>query len=314
MTTTLMYASEPGAVRSQVSQVATKSAILLATDGSAGSADAVVLAMALARRRELPLQILTVVEPLPLRLDDDLASVPFVDVTQRREDEAHHRVRRQICDLSGREEPVGINVEFGKTAQVIGRLARQWQARLVVLGRGPREQGGQEGRGATARSVASEVPVATLAVAVGRGRLPKVIVVGMDFSDVGIAASRTAVAIADHNAVIHLILVRPVIDFPRVDTEAWATLYEQGVHSLFEKLARELRELGGAIDVQITMASGAVADVLRQAAISTSADVIAVGRHGHNRFDRLWMGSVTEALLRDAPCSVLVAPAPAGSA
>lgn len=308
LTTTLVFDSEPGAIRSRVSQTATTDAILLATDGSAGSADAVIMAMAMARQKALPLQILTVVEPLPLRLGDDLASLPVVEFMQMREDEAHHRVRRQIHDLFGREEPIGINVEFGKAAESIRRLAGEWDAKLIVLGLGLRERGGRWGAGATARRVAAEAPVATLAVAAGRWRIPRVIVVGVDFSAASIVTAREAAAIADCDALIHLVHVRPAIDFPQVDSEAWTALYEQGVQSLFGELTQKLREIGGDINVRTTLTSGAVKDALGQAAVSTGADVIAVGRHGRTRFDRFWMGSVTKALLRDTPCSVLVTP------
>jgi nucleotide-binding universal stress UspA family protein len=309
MTTTLMFSSEPGSPRSRVSQEPTPDAILLATDGSTGSADAVIMAMAMARRKGIPLQVLTVVEALPLGLDADLDALPIVEFAQIREDESHHRVRKQILDLFGREEPIGINIEFGSAAETIDRLAAEWQARLIILGLGMRERAGEWGAGATARSVATTAPVATLAVAAGRWRIPRVIVVGMDFSEASLTAARDAVAITEPNAVLHLVHVRPSIDFPRVDARAWAALYDQGVQALFREITDELRALAPEIAVRTTLTSGVITDALRQAAVSDGADVIAVGRHGQSRLKRLWLGSVTTALLRDAPCSVLVTPA-----
>jgi len=312
LTTTLVFDSNPGAIRSRVSQAPTRDAILLATDGSASSADAVIMAMAMARRNGIPLQVLTVVEPLPFGLDDDLASLPVVEVMQMREDESHHRVRRQVLDLFGREDPIGINVEFGKAAETIGRFAGDWHARLVVLGLGVRKRGGRWGASATAMRVATETPVATLAVAAGRSRIPRVIVVGMDFSDASIASAREAAAIAERDALVHLVHVRPAIDFPQVDADAWSVLYEQGVQSLFSEVTEELLKVRADIIVRTTLTSGAVTDALRRTAVATGADVIAVGRHGESRLARFWLGSVTEALLRDAPCSVLVTPPQGG--
>ena len=46
----------------------------------------------------------------------------------------------------------------------------------------------------------------------------------------------------------------------------------------------------------------------------TKADLIVMGTHGRRGFKRLLLGSVTEAVLREAPCPVLTVPphAPAG--
>ena len=43
-------------------------------------------------------------------------------------------------------------------------------------------------------------------------------------------------------------------------------------------------------------------------AISTKADLIVMGTHGRRGFKRLLLGSVTEAILREAPCPVLTVP------
>ena len=49
-------------------------------------------------------------------------------------------------------------------------------------------------------------------------------------------------------------------------------------------------------------------------AVSKKADLIVMGTHGRRGFKRLLLGSVTEAVLREAPCPVLTVPphAPAG--
>lgn len=51
-------------------------------------------------------------------------------------------------------------------------------------------------------------------------------------------------------------------------------------------------------------------------AVATSADLVVMGTHGHRGFKRFLLGSVTERVLREAPCPVLTVPpqAPATSA
>ena len=43
------------------------------------------------------------------------------------------------------------------------------------------------------------------------------------------------------------------------------------------------------------------------------ADVIVMGTHGRRGFDRLMLGSVTDRVMRTAPCPVLAASKPHGS-
>ncbi len=43
-------------------------------------------------------------------------------------------------------------------------------------------------------------------------------------------------------------------------------------------------------------------------AVSKKADLIVMGTHGRRGFKRLLLGSVTEAVLREAPCPVLTVP------
>jgi nucleotide-binding universal stress UspA family protein len=46
--------------------------------------------------------------------------------------------------------------------------------------------------------------------------------------------------------------------------------------------------------------------VIVEAATDRGADLIVMGTHGRSGFDRLIMGSVTERVLRSAPCPVVV--------
>jgi nucleotide-binding universal stress UspA family protein len=56
---------------------------------------------------------------------------------------------------------------------------------------------------------------------------------------------------------------------------------------------------------------GVSSATITQEAAAWRADVIVVGSHGKGWIDRLLIGSVTEELLNDLPCAVLVIPVPA---
>jgi nucleotide-binding universal stress UspA family protein len=64
----------------------------------------------------------------------------------------------------------------------------------------------------------------------------------------------------------------------------------------------------GTLDVTVTADAGGAAGVIVDHAVRTSADLVVMGTHGRSGFERLLLGSVTEKVLRKAPCPVLTVP------
>jgi nucleotide-binding universal stress UspA family protein len=75
-----------------------------------------------------------------------------------------------------------------------------------------------------------------------------------------------------------------------------------------EQLARELVERGrsAGIDVSFLIWTGDPGDMIIEAAEAEHADMILVGSHGRGAVGRLFLGSVSEHVVRNAPCPVLV--------
>jgi nucleotide-binding universal stress UspA family protein len=75
-----------------------------------------------------------------------------------------------------------------------------------------------------------------------------------------------------------------------------------------EQLAQELVERGRAegIDVSFLVWTGDPGDMIIEAAEAEHADMILVGSHGRGAVGRLFLGSVSEHVVRNAPCPVLV--------
>jgi nucleotide-binding universal stress UspA family protein len=72
--------------------------------------------------------------------------------------------------------------------------------------------------------------------------------------------------------------------------------------------------LAAGVEVDTLVERGyAVAHILAHAA-ARPADLIVIGTHGRSGFERLVLGSVTEKVLRKAPCPVMAVPPPAVSA
>jgi nucleotide-binding universal stress UspA family protein len=75
-----------------------------------------------------------------------------------------------------------------------------------------------------------------------------------------------------------------------------------------EQLAQALVERGRAagIDVSFLIWTGDPGDMIVEAAEAEHADMVLVGSHGRGAVGRLLLGSVSEHVVRNAPCPVLV--------
>ena len=71
-----------------------------------------------------------------------------------------------------------------------------------------------------------------------------------------------------------------------------------------EGVAGRIRALGVTVDCQEP--EGDAADVIDELARTTGADLIALTTHARTGLGRLVMGSVADAIIRRAPCPVLV--------
>ena len=75
-----------------------------------------------------------------------------------------------------------------------------------------------------------------------------------------------------------------------------------------EQLAQELVERGreAGVDVSFLIWTGDPGDMIVEAAEAEHADMNLVGSHGRGAVGRLFLGSVSEHVVRNAPCPVLV--------
>jgi nucleotide-binding universal stress UspA family protein len=84
-----------------------------------------------------------------------------------------------------------------------------------------------------------------------------------------------------------------------------------------ERIMEELRAFAepataAGLDVKLSLREGPAAAEIVDEAAATSADLVVMGTHGRSGFERLMVGSVTEKVLRKAPCPVLTVSWPAG--
>jgi nucleotide-binding universal stress UspA family protein len=101
------------------------------------------------------------------------------------------------------------------------------------------------------------------------------------------------------------------INAPAGDVEMARTLcateYKRE-HQALLNLSGKLKQDG--VNAQGLLLKGKAAELILEQAENLDADMIVMGSHGHGMLRKLLVGSVTEAVLRNALCNVLIVPAP----
>lgn len=133
----------------------------------------------------------------------------------------------------------------------------------------------------------------------------------VDFSDPSRAAMKEALAIAGKvQGTVHLLHVVEPLPGTHRDEGLPAAVALKDLEGQARMALAELRReaeaaLPGGISDEVA-AGGAPADEVARAAQAGGFDLVVVGTHGRRGLRRLVLGSVAEAVVRGAPCSVLV--------
>ncbi len=140
------------------------------------------------------------------------------------------------------------------------------------------------------------------------------ILVPTDFSELSDAAAAYAAKLAIVlQASLHVqhVVVDPLAGGWAVDTAQLPGLLERTAAEAREKLDRKLKtiltdEERAALNVVASSVGiGQPADEIVEYADNHSIDLIVMGTHGRGGVERMWLGSVTEKVLRKAHCPVL---------
>ena len=142
--------------------------------------------------------------------------------------------------------------------------------------------------------------------------LPKEILVPTDFSEMSKLALAWATGLCDGcSASLHVlhvletVTVADPVDLPfdsrlQVTQAIETTVWDE----LRRLLSAEDRE---RLNVTLAVESGLpVVEIVRYAS-AHNIGLIAMGTHGHRHLKEMWLGSVAAGVVRDAPCTVLVA-------
>ena len=293
---------------------ASRRCVLVAVGAEAGLS-ALKAGRMMAVRESRPFVVLSVVEPPPLYSFDPEAvmAVPWTIDEQlaARRKSVHDRLAQLGAPPFGVDEPE-IIVQYGEPERLVGATARERRAHVIVMGTGPHTLANRVLATETTLGTIRHSPCPVLAVAEDCNEAPRVVVVALDFSPASLHAARQALPLLSDGAVVHLVHAwhRHIPLMPTTQTDPLDDAYEHSLPARFDRARAALGRERSLVFIT-TAREGDAATVVLDAAHTLHADLVVAGAQGHSFVERLLVGSVSTALLRGAPCSVLIAPEPA---
>ena len=139
------------------------------------------------------------------------------------------------------------------------------------------------------------------------------VLVATDGSQLSIGAARRGVALLEQATSVTLLTVlteAPGDDAGGIEGSVYSAkeqekLWEAEEKEATDELARTAAALTGC-EIERRIEQGDVAETICRIGEELSADVIIVGSHGRTGLKRVLLGSVSEHVVRHAPCPVLV--------
>jgi len=297
--------------------------ILLASDGRGATDATFAAARFVAERLGTAVEVVAVLEPLPVYLM--APEVPVVPPEFERERHAalEETLRARLAAAGVDRWPV--RFRFGEAASTIVETARERDSTLIVVGLGRHLVRDRILGGEHALRVVRAADRPVLAVGPEFRSIVRTAVVGVDFSPASVRAARAALLMLPENGRLVLVHVHPPLDLPLAAetggaigrgeleqiTARWAGEAEVAAGGRFALLRDELRQYtppGATIETRVR--EGPVVETVLAVADEVGADLVAAGTHGPGLVERFFVGSVATDLLRAAGRTVLIAPQP----
>jgi nucleotide-binding universal stress UspA family protein len=217
---------------------------------------------------------------------------------------------------------VRLEVRVGKPDEEIVRAAEESAAALIVVARAATASGVLGRIGTTAQRVLRRASVPVLLAAGALLRAPSRVLVAVDDSEMTapvLAWGRALAGRFDAEAsVMHVVTIPLLVG---ASTAAWGLAprgHDVGSHADADDqrsvreaerwLVQSIERSGRGSRITASVIAGHVrpADAILEQAARADADLIVLGSSGADAVPRLLLGSVSEAVLRGAPCPVFV--------
>ncbi len=286
--------------------------ILLATDFAADSEAARDHAAALAASHGAELHVLYV----HVLLQDVYGWTGYPGLAEFEKD-VEEDIARTVREHAGQiPRPEGLRIieateRDASAAPAILRYAAEHAIDLIVVGTHQRRGVPRLFMGSVAAEVVRAAPLPVLVVG-PRHAEPgdaQCIFAAVDFSEPSLAALRCAAELADAQGA-HLIVAH-VVDSMALPPYFDAEFFESGRELAWDSLQDLVDKAQLPVKPELVVSGGRVHERLVELAAEHGADLMVMGSLGLTGLDRLLLGSVTDRVLRSAPCPVLAHRAPA---
>lgn len=274
-----------------LSRLARFDRILVATDGSSFSADAVKVAIAMGVKSGAHLY------PFNMVLTNPEYEALAPELVEKASKDARVHLESVVAEAGRQGIDSTILMRSGDRPDVeIVAAAEEIDADLIVMG--------QQGRRGLARMMVGDATLrvigsatcSVLSVPVGAGMWHNRILLGTDGSRFADAAALSAARIA-HCCAAPITVVSALVPSHSRERQ------HEGREAV-ERTTAQLRR--DNLDVDGVALPGEADDVIIKLAKEKHADLIVVGTHGRTGFGKVLLGSVSERVIGKAKCAVLV--------
>lgn len=291
--------------------------IIVGADLSEPSVVALEHAKEIARRSGAEIVLVHAGEVHDMATDDAWPSKATIEYYRLILADRQAHTRRRLSTLVERHSGQGVSISTtlidGFPDTGLCQAAAELNADLLVVGTHGRTGAGRFLLGSVAERVVRLAETNVLVAREGRARGGyQRILVPTDFSAIAEKALDLAVTVAAEGAHIDLLHCyerpSPIGGMPPLsgqlqDYQSICESLESDAIARMKQLASNYRDSGIHFEVEIT--GGPPARRIRGRC--GGYDLIAMGSHGRRGFRRFMLGSVAEATVRHAPCSVMVA-------
>ncbi len=299
----------PGAAqRSEARHPFRKGPVLLACHGREQSDGSLIAARLVAARLGVPVEVVTVLEPLPIYNDDSDALSVLAELDLRPIREA--RVRHQIETWTPPGESWHLHVRYGSTTREIAAVARERAASLIVVGSSPHNRLGTTIAGTRAAQLLRIVDCPVISAAPEFTGIPSHAVVAVDFAPPSIRAAESMMCLLDAGATLTLVHMLPLVEYWLADPVAVAANARSRAQVAMVKLRNSLASRAPAgVKIGAEIVEGTIELEFAEYLQSHRIGMVAVGTHGPKLLERL-LGSGAAIILHGITYSVLACPPP----
>ncbi len=285
---------------------------ILVGDSLGGESENVVkVAQSLGRGMDAPLHVVHVFDPPAPMGPPEEAWVFQREIEDKLTRELETSLNTQAKRLEVRKtEGHRIELKTGNPYRVLEEVAREERPALVVVGSAVDGVRTWRFLGSTADRLIRRIPSAMLVVAPGSEFPPRRVLYATDLSRISAGSLRSAAALFKAAGIKpewqQILFVLDEIDAGSMTQFSTEQVAQFAAERLDRFVEEHGHDLSGTPHRKVVLGSpraALLAQIERE-----RPDLVVLGTHGRGGLDRLLLGSVAAAVLKESPCSALVVP------